>query len=195
MNPFDNTVYHAINNLSWHSGILNDIMAFIAQYALEMYAVLLVIGWFTLPKSNFKQRNTLVASVVAAIVGLLINAIIAHVWYRPRPFVQLPAGSFHQVIPHAADASFPSDHTSGSFGLAAASWGSAQKWVQWSFTILAFLTMFARVYVGVHWPTDVLASLVVGVVSGRLVHRYSKFVEPITNIGLRLFRFGKYARR
>lgn len=190
MNSFDLTLYHAINGLAGKSAILDFIMAFFARYALEIYAVLFVVTWFALPKPDIRRRHALVMSGLAGILALLINVIIAHYWYRARPFAVLPHGTFTQLIPHSADSSFPSDHASGSFAFAAASWGRAPRWTQWTFTGVAIVVMFARVYVGVHWPTDVLASFVIGMIAGRVIWLISRFVYPITTAIARVFRFG-----
>lgn len=94
-------------------------MTFIAQYALELYAILFVIDWFTLPRSDANRRHALVIMGFAGILALGLNVIIAQLWYRPRPFVTLSKRTFTNLIQHPADASFPSDHVSGSFGFAA----------------------------------------------------------------------------
>jgi undecaprenyl-diphosphatase len=54
------------------------------------------------------------------------------------------------------------------------------------------MVMIARVYTGVHWATDVLASLIVGMTAGKLIRIYSRFVYAITRNLLALFRFGSY---
>lgn len=189
MNAFDITMYHAINGLAGHNHLLDVTMKFFAKDALELYAVLFLIAWFALPKSNIKHRHALIVAGLSGILALLINVVISHVWFRPRPFAVLPKGSLTQLIPHGPDASFPSDHTSGSFGFAAASWGTNQKWISWSFTTLAVIVMFARVYVGVHWPTDVIAGFIVGTLSGRIMWRFSRFIYPLTTIGMKLCGF------
>lgn len=193
MDTFDISVYHWLNYFAGHYPILDAIMAFFAQYALELYALLLLIAWFTLPRHESKTRHALVVSVIAAVFALIINVIIGHIWVRPRPFAVLPKGSFTQLIPHSSDASFPSDHTSGSFALASATWRNNTKWISWCFTVLAVLVMIARVYCGVHWPTDVIGGFIIGTISGRYTWKLTKFIRPITNIGLKMFHLGEFA--
>lgn len=50
MNSFDNSLFHVLNHSAAHTPILDPVMSFFAQYALEIYAVLLLLAWFTLPR-------------------------------------------------------------------------------------------------------------------------------------------------
>ncbi len=191
LNPFDTTVYHWVNGLAGHSRVLDDIMIFFAKDALEIYAVLFVIAWFVLPKKDIRNRHSLAMAGFSGVLALVINVIISHVWFRPRPFIVFHKGTYTQLIPHSNDASFPSDHTSGSFGFAAGSWGkNQQKWISYPFTILAVIVMFARVYVGVHYPTDVLAGMVIGILSGKIMWKFSRVLLPLTTFVARIFKFG-----
>ncbi|KPV40861.1 undecaprenyl-diphosphatase [Alicyclobacillus ferrooxydans] len=189
-NPFDTTLYHLINGLAGHNVLLDDVMIFFAKDALEIYAVLFIVSWLVLPKQALESRHALVMAGCAGILALVINMIISHIWFRPRPFTVFPQGTFTELVPHSADASFPSDHTSGSFGFAAGSWGKQQKWISHAFTVIAVVVMFARVFVGVHYPTDVLAGLVVGVFSGRIIWRFSRWIHPLSMLIVRMFRLG-----
>jgi undecaprenyl-diphosphatase len=194
MNSFDVTVYHFINHFAGHHPVIDAVMKFVAASALEIYAGLFVVAWFALPKSEEPKRQALVASFCAGLLALVLDALISSIWFRPRPFTVLSPGSFTQLIPHPADASFQSEHTSGSFAIASGSWGKSAKWVSFSFTILAVLTMISRVYTGVHWPTDVIGGLVVGIVAGRMIWKFEWLVITLTRIGLRIFRYGRYGR-
>lgn len=127
---------------------------------------------------------------LSGIVALMINVVIGHIWFRPRPFTVFQKGTFTQLIPHSHDGSFPSDHTAGSFGFAAGSWGYNVKWISWTFTVVAVIVMFARVYVGVHYPTDVIAGMVIGVIASKITWKFSKLVLPLTTLAAKLFRFG-----
>ncbi|WP_027364540.1 phosphatase PAP2 family protein [Desulfotruncus alcoholivorax] len=195
MNWFDLQWFQFFNGLSGRSSMLDFLITFFANYSLELYALLFIIAWVTLPKREVNRRHALVVMVLSGALGLAVNALIAHIWFRPRPFTVLPKGTFSQLIQHAADTSFPSDHTTGSFGFAAASWGKANYWVRISFTLLAFCTAIARICAGVHWPTDVLAGIVIGSLSGLLMWKFSSFLRPLTNFGLRLFRYGQFAKQ
>ncbi len=194
MNSFDLFGYHLINHWAGHHPAADKVMAFFAQYALELYVVLFLLAWFALPKSETEKRHALVVAGFSGVLALIFNAVIGQFFFRPRPFTVLPNGTFTQLIPHPADSSFPSDHTSGSFGFAAGS-RNTSSWVRWSFTILAILVAFARVYTGVHWPTDVLAGVVIGIISGKITWLINPLFKPLTNLGLRLFHYGKYSSK
>lgn len=188
LNPFDTTVYHFINGFAGKNHVIDSIAIFFAKDAIEIYAVLFVLAWFVLPKRDIKNRHALVMAGLSGILALLINVIISHIWFRPRPFLTIPHHT--ELVAHSADASFPSDHTSGSFGFAAGSWGRQQKWISWLFTIIAVLVMIARVFVGVHYPTDVIGGMIVGIIASQIMWRFSKLIFPISNAIAKLFRFG-----
>ncbi|RIV29208.1 phosphatase PAP2 family protein [Alicyclobacillaceae bacterium I2511] len=194
MNHFDMEVFYTINHLAIYTPWLNPIMIFFAKFSPELYAGMFILTWFALPRSDGKARHALVVSVFAGIFALVINLIIAHLWFRSRPFAVLPPGSVDQLLAHSANSSFPSDHTAGSFGFAAAAWGNNRHWVSYPFTSLAILVMVARVYCGLHWPTDVIAGMVIGIIAGRSVWLLSRVIYPITTMGLRLFHYGPYHR-
>ncbi|MDP4127069.1 MAG: phosphatase PAP2 family protein [Bacillota bacterium] len=190
MNAFDLNGFHVFNQWAGHMPIVDGLMSFVAQYALELYAVLFLIAWFTLPKPESDRRHALIIMGLSGVLSLCLNVIIGHLWLRPRPFVFLSKGTFTQLIPHAVDASFPSDHVAGSFGFAAGSWRKANLWVIRSFTSLAVLVAVARVYVGVHWPTDVIAGAFVGLFSAKIMWSINGMFRPLTNVALRIFNYG-----
>ena len=194
MNSFDLFTYHLLNHWAGHHLLIDAVMSFLAQYSLEMYAVLFLVAWFILPKHDAERRHALVVMGFSGILALGFNVVIAHIWFRPRPLVSLAKGTYTQLIPHALDASFPSDHTSGSFAFAAASWKRVDYWISHLFTFLAIFVAIARVYTGVHWPTDVLAGIIIGIVSSRIVWVLNSWLKPLTNLGLRLFHYGQFAK-
>jgi undecaprenyl-diphosphatase len=96
---------------------------------------------------------------IAAAIALLVNQPIVHAVAEKRPFAVMPHTL--TLIHHAADPGFPSDHATASGALAIGIVLAHRKWGI-AALILAALVAFSRVYVGVHYPVDVLAGLVLG---------------------------------
>ena len=99
----------------------------------------------------------------AALLGSLIinNHIIKNLVQRPRPFVTFT--DIQILIPTPSEFSFPSGHTASSFAAAAVFYRFLPKQLGIPAVVLAGLIGFSRLYVGVHYPTDVLAGMLMGV--------------------------------
>ena len=91
--------------------------------------------------------------------------IIRHFYQSPRPYVTL---IFKPLIDLEFSNSFPSGHASVFFALATAIFLSSKKWSYYFFAG-AVLVGLGRIYVGVHWPTDILGGIAVGILSALIV--------------------------
>lgn len=167
--------FHMINQWAGHNNLLDAMMIFISKYALVVFAATLVIIWIT---GNQHSKRAVLYAGVSGVLALFINFLIAKVYFEPRPFV---THSVHLLIPHAKDASFPSDHTSGAFGLAIGMRLYKRKWGKWML-VFAVLTGFSRIFVGHHYPGDVLGSMIVALVSSLVVARFRRYLEPIVRL-------------
>lgn len=102
---------------------------------------------------------TLLAWVLAGLVNILVKEAIP----RPRPSLLFEGLHLDQAV-HSP--SFPSGHTVTSFAMAFALLlalkGTRWSWVGWSTLVWASLVGYSRMYVGVHWPSDVLGGVVIG---------------------------------
>ena len=115
-----------------------------------------------------KTRKAGVASALALIIGTLItNVAIKNVVARVRPYEVIQ--ELELMIEKQKDFSFPSGHTCSSFASAFAIYKCKEvfpkKW-RIAAMVLATLIALSRLYVGVHYPTDVLGGLIVGLFSG-----------------------------
>lgn len=113
-----------------------------------------------------KTRRAGFAAACALVFSLLFtNLILKHLFARPRPWVDCAA-----LIPLVAEHdpnSFPSGHTSAAFAFALGSLRALPKrWMKVAVVILAALMGLSRLYVGVHYPSDVLIGFVVGDLAG-----------------------------
>ena len=93
-----------------------------------------------------------------------VNVFIKNIVARPRPYVEIE-GLFSIIGPQS-DFSFPSGHTAASFAFAVAFLMLAPKKVSLPVLALAILISLSRLYVGVHYPTDILGGIVIGTLCG-----------------------------
>jgi undecaprenyl-diphosphatase len=136
----------------------------VALFAAGWLILLVPIGLTGLWMSGVAaQREAAVKAALATCSALAINAVIGLLWYHPRPFV---AGVGHNFMHHAPDSSFPSDHGTIMFTVAlvlAASSVPAAKRFGRSLLPLALVVAWSRVFLGVHWPMDMIGALAVAV--------------------------------
>lgn len=117
---------------------------------------------------------------ITVLISLLINLCMTNLtlkdfFARPRPFNVNP--ELLTLIKHPSSFSFPSGHTSGSFSAALVLLYMMPKKVGIPATVLAAMIGFSRMYVGVHFPTDVLGGIVVGVIASTAAYYLVQYLE------------------
>lgn len=170
MNTFDLTVFHAINGLAGRYPLLDGLGVALTVFAPELFGAMFLVLWVIPSAERPHRRRAIVYALAAGVLALIINAVIASAFDRLRPFAVLP--DVHLLVDHDPRASFPSDHASGSFALAATMVQGGRQ-IGWGFWVFSALVGLSRLYVGVHWPTDILGSIAVGLLSAILVSRVS----------------------
>ena len=124
--------------------------------------------WIVLAAILLLFRRTRRAGCILALALVcdlvLCNFILKPLVHRVRPCDLLPEVTL--LIPHPSDYSFPSGHTAASFTAVAALWLAGKK--QWALAALPLgvLIAFSRMYLFVHYPTDILGGVLVGVGCG-----------------------------
>lgn len=131
--------------------------------------------WLALGLGLFLFRKTRRAGfdlILAVAVCWLINdPLIKNLVARPRPFTQIPGLEVLVALPGSF--SFPSGHACSSLAAAfALRWGLGKK--GGLFYIPALLIALSRIYVGVHYPSDVLAGALLGTLGAFLVCALSR---------------------
>ena len=126
-----------------------------------IFWILLTLVLLILPRT----RKVGLGSAIALLGSLVVcNLILKNAVGRIRPY-EVIAG-LECIVGRAHDASFPSGHTSASFASAVALFRQIPRKYGVPLLILAALIAFSRLYVGIHYPTDVLAGLVIGIALG-----------------------------
>jgi membrane-associated phospholipid phosphatase len=165
----DTSWYRAVNEFARDTGWAHGLLANYANWAgLVLLAILLVAGWLRGRRRKDAPRFTATAFLVGvgAVLALLANQAIGPAVARPRPCHTL---SHVEVLLHcASDSSFPSDHAmiAGAF---AAGLLLLDRRIGLAALLVALLLAFTRVYVGVHYPSDVAGGLAIGAMIGALI--------------------------
>ena len=115
-----------------------------------------------------KTRRVGVATLLAMLIGLLCtNLTLKPLLARPRPWLDVPG--LVNMVGESAYRSFPSGHATSAFAFAfAMCFGTPKKWMKWLSMVVAILMGLSRLYVGVHYPTDVIGGVLVGLLAGWL---------------------------
>lgn len=140
----------------------DQVMCFITNIGnAGMIWIMLAVVLLLLPKT----RKSGVIMIIALVLDVILcNGILKNVFARVRPCDVNTAVQL--LIPRPDDYSFPSGHTAASFAAVTALFFAGEKKLWKPTLVLAILIAFSRLYLYVHYPTDILGGIVVGTVCG-----------------------------
>ena len=145
--------------------ILDTIMCVITKLGnAGIIWILLTVILLILPKT---RRTGVILMLALCVDVVLCNGILKNLVGRIRPFDVNTA--IQLLVNRPVDYSFPSGHTAASFASVAGLFMAGEKRLWKPALVLAVLIAFSRLYLYVHYPTDVLGGLAVGIFSSCLV--------------------------
>ena len=155
---------------------LNSFFIFLSLiFSHFLFLLINTIIWLRRPKLG----TLLLISLGIASTFLFVTKVIVS---RPRPPQVL---SNVKVLDSFEGSSFPSGHSTRAFLLASIVGSSYTKTVI-PLVVFSSLVAISRVYVGVHFPTDIIAGSIVGLVLGRALYNYQNVFHPILKISKRV---------
>ncbi|MDP2741722.1 MAG: phosphatase PAP2 family protein [bacterium] len=167
-------ILNLINGLAGKWTGLDYLAIFFAEY-FEYFLLLLLFLFFILRVKKY-WKIVFISLSSAVISRFVVAEIIRFLWFRPRPFVE---NSVNLLINHdPTESSFPSGHASFYFALSTAIYFYNKK-LGILFYIGTFLIVISRVFVGIHWPSDILAGALLGIFIGWLTNRVFKRIKFI----------------
>lgn len=156
-----------------HTPVLDKIMTSITKLGnAGIFWIILTLIFLIIPK----MRKTGIIMAAALIMDLLIcNVAVKNLVARTRPYdvntgIQLLVAKLH-------DYSFPSGHTAASFAAVTALYLAGEKKLWKPALVIACLIAVSRLYLYVHYPTDVLGGVVFGVLAGYAGYRLVRLLE------------------
>lgn len=148
--------FEGVNDLVPRTAWAHGPMADYARYGLALFGVLLLVGGLVGLRTGPRATARAVWAGIAPLVALGLNQPIANAVKRPRPYVAHP--DIALLVPRSHDPSFMSDHAIVVGAVAAGIWFVSRR-LAWVALGAAVVMAFARVYVGAHYPGDVVAGL------------------------------------
>lgn len=155
-------ILHFIQNL--HRDWLSTVMIFlsaIGEYGMFWVLISLVLVMFN------KTRQCGIAMMIGMALSFLVgNVLLKNLIGRARPFIV--DASIQLLVPFPSEYSFPSGHTINSFVAAVTIYLYNKKWGIAALIVAASIA-FSRLYLFVHYPTDILGGMVLGTLISCLV--------------------------
>lgn len=156
----DGRLFRLINRLAGRTGWAHGFFIAYAKYGIVLFAVLLVVAYLDGRRhGDLRAVSGSVWAAGAALVALGIGQLIGRAVNRARPYNAMTG--VHLLIDKTSDFSFPSDHATVAGAVAAGLLLTNRRWGTIS-AVLAVAMAFTRVYVGAHYPGDVVAGLALG---------------------------------
>jgi undecaprenyl-diphosphatase len=185
MNP-DLAFFHFLNNFADQSPLLDwTVRALVNDYAVPTLMALVLGGlWFSGLTEEDRRRNQ--RGILFALIGLMIvNSLIRGfevVYFRPRPFA---TEAVKLLFYRPSVSSFPSVPVASMFCYVTGIWSANRRA---AVVILAFGVAFAlaRVVAGVHYPSDIIAGSLLGMIGTWLPMRYIKILDRVVGAFIRL---------
>ncbi|OGE38178.1 hypothetical protein A3B45_03860 [Candidatus Daviesbacteria bacterium RIFCSPLOWO2_01_FULL_39_12] len=164
------SVFFLIFNLRNQYPFVDALMIFGAEYLIYLVFILMILLTF---KGKINERKAIILALLSLPIAVVLIKIIHLFILEPRPYI-----SYHitPLITYGDDVSFPSRHASIVSAIAFSYLHFKSKW----FPLFLFMMVwvgFSRIYVGVHYPIDILGGFLVGIISQIISLQIIKFLK------------------
>lgn len=169
----DVAIYRALNGLCGTSHLLDRLVYHSTPLRGVLFMGIFGLLWFRRDKTQTRTRETLVLAIPAVVLALVLNRTISMLLpFRLRPMYAI--GANPPSFPWGYDlehwSSFPSDNASYLFAIAASVW-LVSRTLGTLFGIFSAFVVIGRVYLGIHYPSDILAGALLGVASALIFNQ------------------------
>lgn len=151
-------LFQVINNLAGISPILDQFMIYIVKFSAPIMAILVatLLGLGLYTKDKELTMNS-IHTILLLGITLAIHQVIGFFYVEPRPFV---SHTVNLLLVHSADPSFPSTHAMGMSAIALSLF-AVYKRLGSILIALTLLTGFAKIFVGHHYPIDIIDGFII----------------------------------
>lgn len=155
-------VYQLIN-LSYHNIFLNDLALLLCYFGVVYVGIAIAIILMLFGDRKSKQISIIL--LISILLTYCVTGLIKYSILRPRPFTQIQD---YILLTTVSDPSFPSGHTSNATTIFyVLSKGFKRSYLM----IIPVIVGLSRIYVGVHYPSDVIFGFIVGLIIAYVVEK------------------------
>jgi undecaprenyl-diphosphatase len=181
VNIFDGTVISYVNQFSRHSPTFDKLLAFLADNHLLKGGVLMMLVWWLWFRKEDEPDSHNCDHIIATFVGCVVGMTLARFLALTLPFRLRPLheAGLDFLIPYGASpaildgwSSFPSDHAVLFFALSTGLLFVSKRAGIFALAYTTAFIAFPRIYLGLHYPTDILAGAVIGIAISILCNVY-----------------------
>lgn len=181
----DQAIFYHVNGI-WHHPVLDSILPWTRHSNNWIPLYLGLLGWMVYQLGWKTWKWFLFALLNVGLTDQVSSSIFKPLFHRLRPCND-PAllGKTRLLLDHCSGGfSFTSSHAANHFGLAMfifITWGTAQQKITKYFFVWAGVIAYAQMYVGVHYPLDILGGTIIGLLAGYAMSiLYLKWAGPMT---------------
>jgi undecaprenyl-diphosphatase len=172
----DKTWLRGLNHFANSASGWQRIFEFFGIYLIYAVPVMLVLLWFW---SAPAKKIVLRAAFSGLLAWLVVANIFGRIINRPRPF---ETNGIHEFVFHQPTYSFPSDHATFLFALGFSFYLSGYKKLSFGVLIMATLMAIARMGLGFHYPSDLAAGAILGVVIAWIIWLFDRPLNYLYNL-------------
>lgn len=187
----DQAVFYWFNSLLEINYFFSIIIEIIGKYFIYFVPIGLLSAWF-IWRTDKDRIAMIKATLVSVFIWQVLTRIIALLWFRPRPFVELSGTK--ELFFHLPSYSFPSDHAAFLIALGLYFYLLGYKKPGIWIIIGSIIVGIARLISGLHYPGDIIAGLILGLISAWLLFYLDKYIEKfLAKPLLKIAKFIKFA--
>ncbi|GGP22689.1 undecaprenyl-diphosphatase [Silvimonas iriomotensis] len=184
LEQLNRALFLLINAASQPGPVMMPLAVFAANGLIWLIPAMLVVGWLS---GHGAIRRLALEAALAGVLGLLISQVVSLALPHERPFVM---GLGQTWIEHAPDNSMPSDHLTLLWSVACSFLlNPSARRLGAALWLAGLPVAWARIYLGVHFPLDMLGALLVSFLSAAIcMQQRERAVALVFNLALRVYR-------